>query len=154
MTSIAEQIQALQSMTVAELAHRYEELHGTPPRVRNKAFLQRRVVWKIQERELGGLSERARARLDELVAEIDLPLAAPPPRAPRRAVEPGPKAPMLGTTLVRRWHDQELHVEVRDSGFEWNGTVYSSLSAVARAITGSNWNGRLFFGLTKRGGHR
>jgi hypothetical protein len=59
-------------------------------------------------------------------------------------------APMVGTVLVREWHDQRIEVRVLDDGFEWNGARYTSLSAVAKAITGAAWNGRLFFGLTTR----
>ncbi len=137
-------------MAVAQLADRYEDLFGRPARVRNKAFLQRRVAWKIQELEFGGLSARATERLDELIAQIDLPLGNPGPRRVRRTDRKEPKAPLIGTTLVRQWHGQELRVEVRDGGFEWDGTLYRSLSAVAKAITGASWNGRLFFGLTTR----
>ena len=137
-------------MTAAHLADRYEDLFGEPPRVRNKAFLRRRAAWKLQELEFGGLSERAIARLDDLIAQIDLPLGDPGPRRPRRARRNDTNAPLVGTTLVRHWHGQELRVEVRAHGFEWDGTLYRSLSAVAKAITGANWNGRLFFGLTTR----
>ena len=154
MTTIPQQLQELQALSPAELARRYEALFGKPPRVRNKAFLQRRVAWKLQEKQLGGLSPRARARLDELVAQIDVPIASAPPPPRRRAVmrtaRPDPEAPMVGTTLVRKWRGQELRVEVRETGFEWGGTLYSSLSAVAKAITGAAWNGRLFFGLVQR----
>lgn len=150
MTTISQQIRELQDMTAADLAKRYEDLHGKPPRVRNVAFLRRRVAWKIQEREFGGLSNGGKARLDELIAQIDLPLGDPRPARPRRTNRNGTNAPLVGTTLIRRWHDQEIRVEVTDAGFEWDGTLYRSLSAVAKAITGSNWNGKLFFGLTTR----
>ncbi len=150
MSTITQQIRELQDMAVAQLADRYEDLFGRPPRVRNKAFLQRRVAWKIQELEFGGLSEPAKARLDELIAEIDLPLGDREPRRARRADRKEPKGPLVGTTLLRRWHDQEIRVEVRENGFEWRDTLFRSLTAVAKAITGSSWNGRLFFGLTTR----
>ena len=150
MSTIAQRIRELQDMTTAQLAEHYEDVFGQPPRVRNKAFLRRRVAWKIQELKFGGLSEPAKARLDQLITQIDLPLGDPGPARPRRATRNGAKAPLIGTTLVRRWHDQDLRVEVQANGFEWEGTLYRSLSAVARAITGANWNGRLFFGLTKR----
>jgi hypothetical protein len=152
--TIAQQIRELQDLPVAQLATRYAALFGKPPRVRNAAFLRRQVAWRLQEQQLGGLSERARARLDELVAQIDLPIpTASPPRqraVTRTAAGAEPKGPMVGTTLVRKWRGQELRVEVRENGFEWNGALYSSLSAVAKAITGAAWNGRLFFGLVQR----
>ncbi len=150
MSTIAQRIRELQDMTTAQLAEHYEDVFGRPPRVRNKAFLRRRVAWKIQELKFGGLSEPAKARLDQLISQIDLPLGDPGPARPRRATRNGANAPLIGTTLVRRWHDQDLRVEVRANGFEWDGALYKSLSAVARAVTGANWNGKLFFGLTTR----
>ena len=61
-----------------------------------------------------------------------------------------PRGPLAGTTLVREWRGEQIRVEVHENGFEWRGTMFRSLSGVARAITGTTWNGRLFFGLTKR----
>ena len=150
MNTIAQQVRELHRISPSELAERYLELFGKPPRVRNKAFLQRQVAWKLQERALGGLSEHARTRLDELIAKLDVRLAPPEPRTRQTASKDGPRAPLAGTTLTREWHGQHIRVEVREDGFEWNGARYKSLSAIARAITGANWNGRLFFGLTKR----
>ncbi len=148
--TITAQIRALQTMAPQQLASSYEALFGRPPRVRNAAWLRRQVAWQLQARELGGLSDRAKARLDELVARIDLPLGGTPPPRPRPTLRPQPMNPLVGTTLVREWHGQQIRVEVRDNGFVWNGTVFKSLSAVAREITGTNWNGRLFFGLVQR----
>lgn len=153
MNPIVDQIRELQTMPAAQLVARYEALFGKPPRVRNVAWLRRQVAWKVQEREFGGLSDRAKARLDQLVARIDLPLqGAKPPRTrpAASAARSTTNTPMVGTTLVREWHGQQVRVEVRDNGFEWNGTLYRSLSAIARAVTGANWNGRLWFGLTQR----
>ncbi len=150
MNTITQQIHELQDMAVAELVVRYEDLHGKPPRVRNKAFLQRRVAWALQAREFGALSARATKRLDELIAQIDLPLGDPGPRRAPSVHRREPKAPLVGTTLIRQWRDQEIRVEVRTNGFEWDDTLYRSLSAVAKAITGTTWNGRLFFGLVQR----
>ena len=151
--TIATQVRELQHLAADQLAERYAALFGKPPRIRNVAFLRRQVAWKLQERELGGLSERARSRLDELVAGIDLPLRAAQPPRPRpqpQPARPEQKAPLVGTTLVREWHGQKIQVEVADGSFIWNGTPFRSLSAVAKAITGTTWNGRLFFGLTER----
>ncbi len=149
MNTIAQQIRELQHLAPAELAERYEQLFGKPPRIRNKAFLRRQVAWKLQERALGGLSDHARARLDQIIATLDVRLATPEPRA-RPASRAEPRGPLVGSTLVREWRGEQIRVEVREDGFEWRGTTFRSLSGVARAITGTNWNGRLFFGLTKR----
>jgi hypothetical protein len=150
MTTISQQLLELQNLSAAQLAQRYAELHGRQPRIRNRAFLLRRVAWKLQEREFGGLPERAKTRLGELIAAIDLPLRDPTPPRPRGPRHTESRAPMVGTTLIRKWRDTEIRVEVVENGFAWNGVSYRSLSAVAKAITGANWNGKLFFGLVQR----
>lgn len=150
--SITALIAELQTLAPAQLAARYEALFGKPPRVRNKAWLFRQVAWKLQERELGGLSDRARSRLSELMATIDLPIGVTPPgrSAPKRVPRTDTTQPAVGTILVREWRGQRIEVHVIDDGFVWKGVTYTSLSACAKAITGAAWNGRLFFGLTTR----
>jgi hypothetical protein len=99
------------------------------------------------------LSAGAKTRLDELVAQVKLPLrdaASPRPRPQPQPAHAPTNAPMVGTVLTRRWHDRDIKVEVADGGYVWNGTPFKSLSAVAKAVTGAAWNGRLFFGLTTR----
>ena len=149
---IADEIAELQAMDVPRLAERYAALFGKPPRVRHKAWLWKRIAWKLQERRLGGLSKVAKARLEELIGEIELPpiesVAKAKAPAPSRR---DPKALLPGMVLTRKWRDQKILVRVLGSGFEWQGQGFASLSAVARAITGAHWNGRLFFGMTTRG---
>ncbi len=153
MKPIAEEIEELRTMSVAELAPRYEEVFGRPPRVKHREWLWKRIAWKVQEQRFGGLSDVAKRRIDELIAEMDLPLGddrrtvAGALRRPER-----PDGPAVGTTLVRRWHGHDVHVRVVEGGYEHEGVIHKSLSATARAITGSHWNGRLFFGLTSRNG--
>lgn len=153
-TDLTAELRALQSTPPAVLADRYTALFGKPPRSRNAAWLRRQVAWRMQADAFGGLSDRARQRLDELAATIDLPIvaAAPPPKPHRVAVEPRSDSgmPAVGTVLTRPYRGETLQVAVRENGFEWNGAIYTSLSAVAKAITGSAWNGKLFFGLTER----
>lgn len=152
MTTIAPQIRELQTLAPAQLAERYAALFGKPPRNRNKAWLFRQCAFRLQEQQLGGLSDRAKTRLAELMATIDLPIAATPPARPRPkpVTRADTNAPVVGTVLVREWRDQRIEVRVVDNGFAWNGVTFSSLSACAKAITGAAWNGRLFFGLTTR----
>ena len=147
--SMDAEIAELRSMRVAALVERYAELCGKPPRCRRHAHLWRRCAWKLMERRHGGLSRKAKGRLEELIAEIELPgITDARGENPLRA-KPGDLAP--GTILTREWRGREVRVSVRDDGtFEHEGEVYTSLSAAARGITGSRWNGRLFFGLTNR----
>ncbi len=151
MTPIAVEIEALRGMKVAQLVDRYAELFGKPPRVKNREHLWKRCAWKMQEIRFGGLSRKAKERLEELIAEINLPLGEKT-RTVSGVLKKNrrPDDPVPGTVLTRQWKDREISVLVRDDGYECNGELFRSLTAVARAITGSRWNGRLFFGLTKR----
>lgn len=155
---------ALDRLSTPELAARYAELHGKPPRIRHKRYLVKRCAWKLQERALGGLSQAALARLDELIAEIRIPDAppkriavarlskreagaarpSPAPTPPRR-----PDLPRPGTVIAREWRGRMLRLTVLDDngGFELDGVVHASLSAAAKAVTGAHWNGKLFWGI-------
>jgi hypothetical protein len=144
--TLADQITALQHAPIAELVARFVALFGHPPRTRrNAAWLRKRIAFKLQENAFGGLSRVARSALDRLTGDIALTAAAPPTVA-----TPAP-TPGSGHVLQREWRGQTVRVvSTADGGFEWNGERYGSLSAVAFAITGSKWNGKLFFGLTGR----
>jgi len=147
---LAAELGALEAISVHELVHRHIELFGLAPRSRNRESLLRRCAWRLQERALGGLSGAARRRLAELQAEIDLGVAHPPRRATGR-VGAATRELAPSTVLCREWRGTTVEVRVREDGtFEHAGVVHRSLSAVARAVTGARWNGRLFFGLVER----
>lgn len=148
--TLADQIATLQNAPVAELAARYIEVFGGAPRSRrNAAWLRKRIAHRLQENAFGGLPRVARAALDRLVAQIQLPMpAATEAPAPSPSTEHRLRP---GTVLQRAWHGKQVRVLVTADGFEWNGGSYTSLSAVAFAVTNSRWNGRLFFGLVERG---
>lgn len=161
--SIPKQIAALERMTVGQLQKRYAEVFGEPARSGNKQWLFRRVAWRIQALAEGDLATRAIERSRELArglardADLRLrPPPSPPPTLERGAVASAPLAvqrdervPLPGTVLTRRFKGHDYRVTILPNGFEYDGDVYRSLSAVAHAITGSHWNGLLFFGLTK-----
>lgn len=152
--SLETQIAALAHMTTAELDAEYRERFGHRPRYRNPTWLRKRIAYKLQEDRFGGLPSVARAALASLTAGIEVPAAPPrastapptPVRAPTRATH----GLRPGTVLQRLWRGQRIAVEVTEGGIVWNGTTYPSLSAAAMAVTGSKWNGKLFFGLTER----
>ncbi len=153
------QIKALQRMTVGELRARWIELYGEDGRSRNRDYLWRRLAWRVQELAYGGLSDVARARITELAPTGFMPRLVPhgftPPTdasassAPPKAVR-DPRLPSPGTVITRRWHGRELRLLVLDDGYEVDGVQYASLTEAARAVTGSRWNGRLFWGVTER----
>ena len=151
MKSITRELNEIRKMTVAQLVKKYRKVFGKEPRVKHKEHLQRKIAWKVQEQHFGGLSDAAQRRLNVLIGELDLPFDGKKEAvtaALRRTRRPN--EPAVGTVLVRRWRGTDIHVRVVDDGYEWNDVVYRSLSAVARAITGTRWNGRLFFGLSQR----
>ena len=145
---MAQRIAAIQLMPVPELVTEYTRLFGQAPHCRNRTWLWRNVAWKMQELHYGGLPEDARARLEQIIDDHIRPRF--------EAAAAGRKAPAAtdalhpGTVLVRDWHGRQVRAEVTDAGFVVDGVPYTSLSAAARAVTGQRWNGRLFWGLTKR----
>jgi hypothetical protein len=150
--TVATDLAALQRMTGAELAERYSALFETPPRSRNKDFLRKRLAWRIQELAEGGLSERALARIEELgtaaLASWRRPTRAGTATQPRASISPrarDARLPATGTVLTRVHGATEHRVTVLADGFEYRGERYRSLSKIARVVTGTPWNGYLFF---------
>lgn len=148
-------VAALQRMTASELRQRYAEVFGEQPATWNRVWMLKHIAWRLQALAEGGLSERARRRAEELANDADLRLT--PPRAKTgvgpaelTTVQPLPptgdvRLPAPGTVLVRPYKGQTVQVQVLQSGFAYAGAVYPSLSAVAKAVTGSHCNGVLFF---------
>jgi hypothetical protein len=160
--NIDKEVAQMQRMTVNELQQKFADVFGEQTRGRNKQWLIKRLAWKLQAREYGGLSEVALRRAKEIADTCDLSdlrLTAPKmleSSAYALATAAVPVAldkrlPMLGTLLTRKYKGQVLNVQVLADGFLFEGERYKSLSAVARKITGAAWNGYLFFGLTKKG---
>ena len=159
--NVGKEVAALQRMTVKELRERYAEVFGDETRTGNKAWLVKRIAWRLQAMAEGGLSERARQRAAELANEADIrmtpPKAKPAAKAKERTVTSDVRfsgdnrLPLPGTVLTREYKGDTLQVRVLENGFECEGEVYRSLSAVAKAITGSHTNGFHFFRLRKGG---
>ena len=158
MTTIAARIKAFQNMDVARLREEYRELFGEEPRSHNKAFLWKRLAWKVQELEFGGLPEETERRLEALgekvASEMGFDLSKPGTRKPKARPRRKPgrrdtRLPMPGTVISRDYKGSDVSVKILDRGFEHDGKVYRSLSAIAREVTGSHWNGYLFFGLAE-----
>ena len=149
---VTRQLAALPDMTVGQLQDEYREAFGEPSRSRNKVYLRKKVAWRIQELAEGELSARARSLIEELSA--DAPARWRPGRkraaaAPLSAGARDPRLPPLGTELTRSYEGDDHRVTVLEGGFEYEGERYRSLSRIARVITGTNWNGFLFFGLQR-----
>jgi hypothetical protein len=142
--SVVAQLTALRRMSVVELKQRWETLFGTPAPNNSRSYLEVRLGNRIQELMLGGLSRDTRRVLDLLVKELE-------GKNTRKAIMTDPRKPIPGTRLLREWEGAEHSVTVLRDGFDWQGRRFKSLSAVARAITGTQWNGYRFFGLREAG---
>jgi hypothetical protein len=150
------QLDLLSGLNPAQLRERYAEVFGEPIRTGNKAWIIKRLAWRLQALAEGGLSERARQRASELAHEANIRLS--PPRGRSKASAPekptqrsDPRLPAPGSVLTRFYKGHTLQVRILLHGFEFEGAVYPSLSAVAKAITGDHCNGFLFFRLGQGG---
>ena len=141
------QLAALQRLSVNELKAKWEALFGTSAPNNARAFLELRIGYRIQELTYGGLARETRRTLDLLADEVEGKVVR------KRMVEDA-RNPVPGTRLVREWEGLEHTVTVLGDGYDWKGRKYRSLSAVAKAITGTNWNGFRFFGLREKKGNR
>ena len=139
--TILAQIAALKGKSTAELRDLWRELCRQEAPALGRRYLEDRLAFRIQELRFGGLSDRARRKLDALADQLE----------PKTARRRDAGRPIAGTRLVREWKGVEHVVTVREHDFEYEGRPYRSLSAIARAIAGSRWNGWAFFGLRHSG---
>ena len=151
--NIVNEVAALERLTIGQLRQRFAEVFGEATRASNRAWLVKRIAWRMQALAEGDLSERARRRAAELARDADLRLNAPRSRTttattPEPVTVPTPvdhRLPPPGTILTRPYKGLLVQVQVLTDGFAYAGRVYPSLSAVAKAVTGSHCNGFLFF---------
>ena len=165
--NVGKEVAALQRMTPTQLREKYAEVFGEATVTKNRPWLIKRIAWRIQVNAEGELSERAHARAAELARDADLRVT-PPREKPAPAVLPmvrgggtrtgtlakekqDDRLPPPGTVLTRKYKGGSIQAKVLPNGFEYEGQTYGSLSAVAKAATGSHCNGFLFFGLLKGG---
>ena len=140
---ILARLAALKAMSVNDLKTEWQALFDAPAPNNSRSFLEGRLAYRIQELTYGGPDRDTRRMLDLLADEVDGTLT-------RKAQIADPRNPVVGTKLIREWDGVAHTVTVLKEGFEWDGRRYKSLSAVARAISGTRWNGYRFFGLRER----
>jgi hypothetical protein len=131
---------ALKTAATPALKQQWRDLFGTEPPPYNRRFLESRLAYRIQELAYGGLKPETLARLEALGEQLD------GGKVTVRRMR-GDDKPLAGTQLIREYRGVEHVVTVTRAGYEYGGRPYQSLSAIARAITGTRWNGRVFFGL-------
>src|SRR5690349_5708936 len=142
--TVLRQLATLRTESTAELKQRWRELFDADPPQFSRPFLQSRLAYRVQELAYGGLKPETVARLEALGEKLD------GGNVVLRRIR-ADERPLAGTRLLREYQGIEHVVTVLQDGFEHEGRPYRSLSAIARAITGTRWNGWTFFGLRGRG---
>ena len=162
--NLATEIAALARLRVIELRAKFAAVFGESTQAHNKVWLVKRIAWRLQALAEGDLPQRARQRAAELIKDADMRLT--PPRTnsassaaaalptPTLRVPADDHRPRPGTILTRRYKGRTLQVHVLDHGFRFENQIYRSLSAVAKAVTGSHCSGHFFFRLTSQGDDR
>ena len=138
MPGVSEQLAALPRMSKLELQGVWNQLfRNQPPCQLRRELMVRILAHRIQESNFGGLNDRTRRRICDILESVHAGSGI------------GPTNPHLkpGTRLIRQWKDQAHVVTVEERGFDYRGSRYESLSEIARTITGTRWSGPLFFGL-------
>jgi hypothetical protein len=139
--SVIARVAALKTTPTPELKELWKQLFDAKPPPYNRRFLESRLAYRIQELAYGGLKRETVARLEAIARAVE---ADEPEKIKGRRVM---DRPIAGTRLIRQWRGVEYVVTVRDDGYEYQGRMYKGLSPIANAITGSRWNGLIFFGL-------
>jgi hypothetical protein len=138
------QLAALKSAPIAALRRKWRDLFDREPPLYNRRYLESRLAYRIQELAYGGLKPETIERLEALADQLEGKGGRR-----RQSIE---TRPISGTRLIREWQGVEHCCTVRDEDFEYQRRPFTSLSAVARAITGTRWNGLVFFGLKNQRG--
>ena len=158
--NVAKELARLEKMTTKQLKHEYAEVFGDETKTNNKRWLVKRILWRLQMLAEGDLSQRAKKRAEEIANDADLRVIPPASmingetqRTTTQSVrcQSDERLPPPGTILTRKYKRETVQVRILSEGFEHEGEIYTSLSAVAKAITGSHCNGYQFFRLGKKG---
>jgi hypothetical protein len=163
-TAVLMEIENLRRASLAGLREKFREVFQEETRSRHREHLFRRIAWRLQALAEGDLSERARGRAQQIAQDASLRTVAPrdflrvdgervqTTPSDRNRREQDSRLPLPGVLLSRKWKGRTILVEVLAKGFRYENRHYSSLSAIAVAVTGTRWNGLAFFGLTRSTG--
>jgi hypothetical protein len=128
--ALTAEVRALERLDLPGLREEWRRRYGEPPTIRSADMLRRMLAWRMQADVWGGLDAWTRRQL---------------------RARGGPSAPDLdlgvGARITREWQGRRIELVTVAGGYDWEGQIYPSLSAAARAITGVRWNGPRFFGL-------
>lgn len=129
-TSLEDEVRGLDALDLGGLREQWAARFDHPPKLRSVELMRMMLAWRLQVKALGSLTSDTRRKL-----------------ARRGPVEVEGRAYGLGAILRRTWEGRQIEAVVEADGFRFDGKLYISLSAVARAATGTRWNGPRFFGL-------
>jgi len=152
-SDITKIINGLKKMTIAELKTEYRRVFGENARSFNRLFLTKRIAWRIQVNQYGDLSSRVKQKMKELADESDVRIKAPSGTFPKdndilnNVNGRDHRLPPVGSMVTRNYKGKNIQALILENGFEYDGEYFKSLSAIARHITGSRWNGYKFFEL-------
>ena len=149
------QIMTLRENSLDELKTKYEELFpGQKAPSNNKVFLWRKIAYRIQELEHGGISAETQSKIQQLIQQYDpinnkalRPDNIPENQPKKSGISRDKRLPIPGTVITKEYKGISLQIKVLETGFEYNSKVYKTLTAIAKEVTGAHWNGYLFFNL-------
>jgi Protein of unknown function (DUF2924) len=149
------EIMALKEMSLGELGKKYEAVFdGKKAPSNNKVYLWRKIAYRIQELEYGGISSEAQSKIEEFIQKYDpvnnkslRPITNTNGSSKKSKLSRDKRLPIPGTVITKEYKGIALQVKVLESGFEYNNKIYKSLTAIAKEVTGAHWNGYLFFNL-------
>lgn len=147
---MTETIEELQSMPRQELIQKWKKLFKTnsPPHARND-FLIKQIVWELQAKKQGGYSAQTKKRLDNLADKLASKQEVNENDLKESCKQNSNLEIKSGTKLIREYKGEKHEITALDKGFEYKSKIYKSLSAIANEITGTRWNGKVFFGIKK-----
>jgi hypothetical protein len=160
-TAVLMEIENLRRASLATLREKFREVFQEETRSRHREHLFRRIAWRLQALAEGDLTERARGRALQIAQDAALRMVAPrdfftvggervgTTLSDRNRRKQDSRLPLPGVLLSRKWKGRTILVEVLAQGFRYENQHYTSLSAIAVAVTGTRWNGLAFFGLTR-----
>mgnify|MGYP001596877321 CR=1 FL=1 len=150
--SVLQQIAGLKTLDHENLCNLWRTLYGKEPPAYSRPFLISRLSHRIQEIAYGGLSDATKQKMHDVLKSNGFNEVGSSRHGQQKAKQAQKNnMPVVGTKLVRDWNGRRYEVIAVSGGFEYDGRLYRSLSAIAKVITGTHWNGKLFFGCAKSG---
>jgi len=144
--SVLRQVAELSDMALPALRRRWRELFESEPPSYGRAMMMKRLAYRIQELAYGGLPGEVRDQMDRILDGAGYDDMG------RKGNVKKPAGPVPGTLLIREWKGSRHEITALENGYEYGGRRFRSLSAVAFHITGTKWNGPLFFGVRRNDG--